>query len=168
MREFDLSNYLKLISLSDTEAVGSPLTNPIDRENSRVLVWRWIEGGPCVALMVLSEKYLTFVSELTLDRIRDPKLVFEPHRKRSRVRGEPLGSGCKVGLQEALKLEDRLIVESDVINVVDRQSLRLQTVLGRVLRKLWVMLLPGPPLLLRGGDDLPVSNETSRAIVIER
>jgi hypothetical protein len=79
-----------------------------------------------------------------------------------------LGSGRKIGLQEALKLEDGLIVESDVINVVDRQSLRLQTVLGRVFGKFGIMLLSSEPLLLGGGNDLSISNETRRAIVIER
>ena len=69
--------------------------------------------------------------------------------------------------QYALELDERLLVEADVIEIVDEQLALVQTIANRIDGEALVVLLAGEPLLGRGGDDLTVANQAGRGVVVE-
>src|SRR5439155_12038390 len=80
----------------------------------------------------------------------------------------PVGREGQVRLQEPFELDQRLVVEGDIAQVGEGDATFPETVLDRLRREPGIVLLPGETLLLRGGHDRTVSNETGRAIVVKR
>ena len=96
------------------------------------------------------------------------QLLLEPHRQRHAERGEAPGRERQIGLEQALELQERLVVERDVVDPVEIGAAFAQAILDRVLGEGGIVLLAREPLLLRGGDELAVGDQRSRAVVIER
>src|SRR6266849_6201757 len=74
----------------------------------------------------------------------------------------------EVGLQDALELEQRFVVEADVFEVRGGDPGCPQAVRRRVGRKVSVALAPREPLLLGRGDDLAVPQQRRGAVVVKR
>jgi len=64
-------------------------------------------------------------------------------------------------LEDALELEERLVVERDVVEILCRDVPVVEAELDRVLREPRVMLPAGKALLLRGGQDFAVAHEVA-------
>src|SRR6185503_14504901 len=64
------------------------------------------------------------------------------------------------------ELQERLVVEGDVIDVGEPDAALRQAVADGILRKARVVLLAREALLLRGGDDAAVLQQSGGAVVI--
>jgi hypothetical protein len=96
------------------------------------------------------------------------QLLLEPHRHRHAERGEALGRERQIGLEQTLELQERLVVEGDVIDLVEPDAALGQAVLDRFLGKARIVLLAREPLFLGGGEKLAVGDQRGRAVVVER
>ena len=92
-----------------------------------------------------------------------------PERAGLEERGEAARRGAEIGLEHALELEQRLVVEADGLEVVRRRCRPpRQAVVDGVGREARVALLAREALLLRRGDDLAVAQQARGAVVVER
>ena len=62
----------------------------------------------------------------------------------------------QIGLDETVELQQRLVVEDDVVELLDLEAGLLQAVVRRVRREAVVVLDAREALFLRGGDDVAV------------
>src|SRR5262249_35638874 len=106
--------------------------------------------------------------QLALEQRLLEKLLPKPHRDRHREGLQAPGSEREIRFQEPLELEERLVVEHDVVDRVQVYSRLAQAVLDGMARKARVVLLSGKALFLGGSRDLAVSDERGGAVVIER
>src|SRR5262249_42971693 len=79
------------------------------------------------------------------------------------ARGDP-----QVLLDEPLELEQRLVVEADIVDVADADAALAQAVGDGMVGEPGVVLLASEALLLRRGDDVAVAREAGRRVVVER
>ena len=72
-----------------------------------------------------------------------------------------------ISLEDALELEERLVVEADEVDLVDGDPLGVETERDGVARERRVALHAREPLLLGSGDDGAVLEQAGGAVVIE-
>ncbi len=76
-------------------------------------------------------------------------------------------STVSICLQDALELEERLVVEADVREVTGLDPGRLQAAINGVPGERCVTFLTGQPLCLRRGHDVAVGQDAGSAIMVE-
>ena len=75
---------------------------------------------------------------------------------------KPAGREGQIGLQQPLELQQRLVVEADVVEIARASRPGLgQAVVDGVLRKPGVVLLAGEAFFLGGGDDPAVDDQAA-------
>src|SRR5580704_12053311 len=95
------------------------------------------------------------------------QLLLQPQRHGHTERVEAARRVGEVGLEQTLELQERLVVESDVVDVGQLDAGRVQAVLHSVLREARIVLLAGEALLLRGADEMAVLDQRRRAVMVE-
>jgi hypothetical protein len=75
---------------------------------------------------------------------------------------------AKVRLENALELEQRLVVEADMGEILNADSRRLEAELDGALREARIALLSGKAFFLRSRNDLAVPEQARGAVVVER
>ncbi len=81
---------------------------------------------------------------------------------------KPRGAKREIGFEQALELQERLVVEDDVVDVVELDAgLRRGNTAIALCGKAGIVLLAREALLLRGRDDLAVLDQRRGAVVIE-
>ena len=175
MREVQLLQHLQAVAAADPDAGGRPLADAVDGQHRGFLERRGEERARGVALMVLGEQELLLDvragaagDQMLAQQALLEQLLLEPHRQRHAERAEALGRERQVGLEQALELQKRLVVEGDPIDLVEVDPPFLQAVRERVLGEGGIVLLAREPLLLGGGDELAVHQQRGRAVVVER
>src|SRR6266852_5552979 len=83
--------------------------------------------------------------ELFLQQRLLKQLLPEPQRNGLGERGESARSESQVGLQEALELEERLVIEDDMVHLSEAASALSKAILDRMAREARVVLLPREP-----------------------
>ena len=73
----------------------------------------------------------------------------------------------QVGLENSLELQEGLVVETDVVELVRLQPCLLQAVADGVDRKAVVVLDAREALLLGGGHDLAIDDQSGSRVVVE-
>src|SRR4029450_5309473 len=73
----------------------------------------------------------------------------------------------EIGLEQALELQERLVVEGDVVDVLKLDVGLVEAVLHGVLREARIVLLAREALLLRGADEMAVLDQRGGAVMIE-
>jgi hypothetical protein len=96
------------------------------------------------------------------------ELVLHPHRQRGAERAEAARREGEVGLEQPLELEERLVVEGDVVDLGELRAGRFQAGADRLVREGRVVLLAREALFLRGGDHLAVAQQRRGAVVVVR
>ncbi len=175
MREVDLLHHLELVVAADRNRRRRPLADAIHGENQRLLERRRIECRRAVALMMLGKQQPLLPVVAGLDRLELvgqehllEQLFLEPHRQRHAERLEAARREREVGLEQPLELQERLVVEYDVVDGVELDAGLGEAIVHGVLRIARVMLLAGEALLLRRRDDLAVLDQRGCAVVVER
>ena len=79
---------------------------------------------------------------------------------------EPARPVREVGLEQAVELEERLVVEADVVQVFRPEAPFPEAVFHRPGRELGIVLPAREPLFLGGGHDLSVDDQRRGRIVI--
>jgi hypothetical protein len=116
--------------------------------------------------VVLRVEDRTLVAEALTKLLFHVQLLLHPQRARHHERAEPLRHHAQIRLEDALELEQRLVVEADVVQILRLDARRLQAVLHRARREIRISLLPGEPLLRAGSDDLAVLHQGGGAVVV--
>jgi hypothetical protein len=138
-----------------------------------------------VALVVIAEKNLPietfaeppriFVSggagdfgQFRANHVGEPELFLQPERHCTNERGKSLRRVIDVRLEQAFELQQRLVIEADIVDVANRET-RLAQAIRRGLRgETMVVLHAGKPFLLRGRDDVTVDDQARGRVVVER
>ena len=95
------------------------------------------------------------------------ELGLEPERHGHHERPEAARRIGQVGFHQPVELQERLVVEHDVIQLLGGQSGFLQAVVHRVLREVVVVLDAGEAFLLGRRHDLAVFHHSSGAVVVK-
>ena len=101
------------------------------------------------------------------DQVLLEQLLLDPDRQGVPERREATRREGEVGLEQALELQERLVVEGDVIDVLGRDSGRLEAIARGVDREAGIVLLAREAFLLRRCDDLSIHHQRRRRVVIE-
>jgi hypothetical protein len=83
-------------------------------------------------------------------------------------RREAPGCDGEVSLEDAIELEERLVIEGDAVERVHGDARLAQTSPDGVVREAGVVLHPAEALLLRGGHDLSIAQQARRGVVVVR
>jgi hypothetical protein len=166
VREPRLLEELDLGAPAAADSGRGPLPHTVHGDDRGLLERRHQEGAGRVGEVVLDHEHLALVAQLLLDGLRDPHLLAQPQGNRLQERRQRAGERRQVGEQNALELEQRLVVEADVVHLVDGDAGVLETVLDRVEGKILVVADARETLLLRGGDDLPVLEQAGGRVVV--
>jgi hypothetical protein len=96
------------------------------------------------------------------------ELLLEPQRKAHHEQLEAPRRVGDIGLEQAIELEQRLVVEGDVVEIILADAPFAEAVGDRVLREPVVVLLAREALFLGGGDDPTVLHQAGGAVVVVR
>ena len=107
------------------------------------------------------------IAELPPQLSVDIDLVLDPKRTGHRERSEASRSGCKIGVEDALKLQQRLVVEAHVLHIVNVDAGALEAEGDSIRRKTGIALPARETLLLRRRYDGAVTQQAGSTIVIE-
>jgi hypothetical protein len=119
-----------------------------------------------VGFVVLGVEQLAGVAQLVPQLPVQVELVFDPEGAGHEEGLEACRRDPQIGLQDALELEQRLVVEPDVSQIPNLDSRLRQTVRHSLSREGGIPLLPGKPFLLGRGHDLAVPEQTCGAVVV--
>src|SRR6266436_827922 len=127
-----------------------------------------------MALVVLGKEQPVFpveilhpALELAFDQVLLKEFLLEPQGHRHSEGSEPARREGKVRLEQPLELEKRLIIESNVGDLIETACLG-QAILDGIAGKTGVLFLAREALFLRGGGDVAINDERSRAVVVKR
>src|SRR5580700_2439566 len=96
------------------------------------------------------------------------QFLLEPQRHGHKKRLEADRCIGEISLEQPLKLEERLVVKSDIVELIGPQAGFAQAEVDRLLRKAFVMFLPREALFLSGCDDLSIDDQGRGRVVVER
>ena len=181
MRKVDFLQHGEVMPLAEAEGRGRPFADTVDGQHRRRLEGRGVKGAGRMALMMLGKQQSALevlhldpgvgvcgdLFQLLAQEAFLEQLLLHPDRHGGAERLEAFRREGEIGLQEALELQERLVVERDMVDLGQRQPAFRQAVAHRLVRKAAVMLDPGEALLLRRRDDPAVHHQGGRAVVIK-
>ncbi len=161
-----------------------PLADAVDGDDGRLLERRGVEGGGRVRLVVVAEHDLPRerlrqlprglrvvglleIRQFAPDRVANPELLLHPEGDGLDERAPALRGVVEIGVEQAVELGERLLVEADQRQVGRCEAGFAQAVAARVGGEPGVVLRPGEALLLRRGHDLAVDDEAGCRVVVE-
>ena len=127
-----------------------------------------------MAQVVLGEQELVSPIEARVERLAARRAAgASGTASRSATAASPCGtSGSprregEIGFEQALELEERLVVEDDESTSLEAMPPSAQAIGDGVCGKAGIVLLAREALLLRGGDDCAIHDERGGAVVVE-
>ena len=127
-----------------------------------------------MGMMVMAKQNLFFFNGAQPERLQLlqyeaflKNLFLDPNRYGLDERAEAPWRECQIGFQKPVKGQQRLVVKSDVIDVIERQSALVQAIGGGQAGKFGVMLDPVEALFLRSRDNLAVLDQGGGAVVVK-
>src|SRR5436305_3743686 len=148
MGKMDLLGQSEITAVADASRRSCPFAGPVKRKHRGRFERRGIECRCRMAEMVLSEKDLFWVGELVVDlrelvaqQVLLKQLLADPDRHRLSERSETLRREGEVGFQQPLEFEERLVIESDVVDATILSIDLLKTPAGRVGGEARIVLL---------------------------
>src|SRR2546427_9318402 len=166
---------LETVPLPDRGRRGRPLAHAVHREHDGLSERRREERTRRMAEMVLAEEQLLVpdpvasdFAELFEQQVLEEKLLPQPQGDRHTEGPEPARREGQVGLEQALELEEGLVVEDDAVNTAQPEPGLAHAVADRVSGKPGIVLLAREALFLRRSDDMAVFDQRGRAVVVER
>jgi hypothetical protein len=86
------------------------------------------------------------------------ELLTEPKRNSHLERPETPGCEGDISFQEALKLQEGLVIKHDVVNLIGTHTFLGEAIVNSMRRKTSVVLLPAEALLLCCGNNLTIAD----------
>ena len=158
-----------IVAASYAHGGGGPLPNAVHGENRGLFEGRRKKRTCRMRLVVLGVPDFPLVSsQCPADVPLHKELLLHPQRTGHAERSEALRGDTQVGFENALELEQRLVVEADVREVGGLDARRRETMGDGLTGKRGVSLLATEALFLRRGHDLAVGQQARRTVVIER
>ena len=173
VRETQLLEKLYAVSVAASHRAGRPLAHPVQGQNGRLLKRRRIEGARRMRLVMFREKHFGNGRDAAgfqgiLDLKRNPQFLLQPDGHGHHEGLQPTRRDGKIRFQDARELVDGLVVKRHGIQIPIANPTLGQAVLHGVDRESRIVFLAGKPLLLGRGDNLAVTNQRRRGIVVER
>src|SRR5688572_954039 len=97
----------------------------------------------------------------------DVQLVLDPEWTGPEERANAARRNTEIGFENALELEQGLVVEPDVVEIASCNLSLAQAEVDGVTREAGIALHAREALLLHGGDDFAVAHEARRTVVVE-
>ncbi len=170
----NLARHLDLVADAEAERCRHPFADAVHRQDCGAFERRRIERARRMALMVLGEEQLAFPVEVGRKALQFldqqaflEQLFLQQDRNRHRERLEAPRRERDVGFEQALELQERLVVERHLVDGVGRRSCGFEAIADRVVRKIGIVLAARETLFLRRGHDLAVADERRGAVVVE-
>ena len=159
---------LELAASADADGGRRPLTNAVHGQNCSLFERGREEGARRMRLVVLGIEKVAFVAAQRIpQRAIGVEFLLDPERPSLEEGAEALGSGADVRLEDALELEQRLVVEADERKVLRPDAALLQAELDGAGGEVGVSLLAREPLLRGRRDDPAILYEAGGAVVVE-
>src|SRR5262245_38865768 len=111
---------------------------------------------------------LVDVVQLAPQHVLLEELLRHPHRQRLAKRREATWHERHVRLEQALELEKGLVIEYNVVDPLLGRFCLGKTPANSIRWETGIMLFAREALLLRGGNDVAVTNQRGCTVVIER
>ena len=105
--------------------------------------------------------------QLLTDQVLHPQLVQQPGRHGVAEDLPRLRHHLHGGRQDALELDERLLVEDDVVEILGSDAGRFQAVADGQAREIGVVFLAAEAFLFGGRDQLAVVNQRRGGVVVE-
>ena len=135
MGEVQFLSHLQMIAAPEADRRGRPLANSVHGEDHRLVEQRRKERGCRVALVVFREQELAFpikvgieCAQLVAQQLLLEQLLFQPERDRHAKGAKALGRKRQIGFEQPLKLEERLVVKCDVVDLAKRDAALAQAI----------------------------------------
>ena len=169
MGKADFGAQLDPVAPPDSPAGCRPLPHPIHRENGCLLERAGKKGARRMRLVVAAKINRSGVvaAQTLVDFSRQVQLGLQPLRHGPKKGEEPAGGNGEVSLEQALELQQWLLVENHRIQITVRDSAGFEAIANRAFRKPLIVLLPRKSFLLSCGHNLPVAHQRGRAVVVE-
>ena len=170
VRESQLVRQRDPVRVSDAVAGRGPFSDTVQCQNRGVLKRRGEERTGGVRLVVLGEGDALAIGapESAPDLPGQVQLLREPLRHCVHERPEAARRVGQVGLEQALELQERLVVEPHIVEVRRLDARLGETAGDGVGREPGIVLRAREALLLRRRDDTAIDEECRRRVVIER
>ena len=137
----DLPLHLQRIAAAHPDGCRRPFADPVHRQDQGVLERRGEEGRGGMAQMVLGEEELALPVEILLDLLQMilqqrflEQLLPQPERNRHAEAVEAPRRERQIGFQQALELQERLVIEGHVVDIAERDARLLQAERDGILR----------------------------------
>src|SRR5262249_47591087 len=147
VRKVDLLRHLEPVAQAETDRGRRPFSDDVHGEDGGSFERRREEGARGVALVVLGEEEpfgvepaLAKARKLMLKEILLEQFLPQPEGDRHRERAEAPRRKGQVRLQQAIELDEWLVIERDVVHLVERDASVLEAVGRRVAREASVVL----------------------------
>src|SRR5208283_713094 len=95
------------------------------------------------------------------------EFLLQPQRDGHLERAQTARREGDIGLEQTLELQERLVIEDDVVHLIETHAFLGQTIVDGMGGKAGVVLFTAESLLLRGGDNLAVADPGSRAVMVK-
>src|SRR5260221_7258357 len=103
------------VFLPDSPRRRRPLADAVHGEEGRLAERRGKECRTRVRLVVLGEDYWPLVVELARNEVGHPQFLIEPDRHGLDERGQPARTEGEMRLEDALELDERLVLEGNAV-----------------------------------------------------
>src|SRR5947207_12408540 len=122
-----------------------------------------------LALLLRAPVVLSTVGpgHLGANEIGHPQFFFHPEGYRFEERSKPGGSVIKISFQQAIEFQQRLVIETHIVQLVGANAGLFEAVASGVNGKVVIVLDARETLFLGGSNNLAIDDKTCRRIVIE-
>ncbi len=167
MRVANLVGHLEVDAAPDAERGAGPFSNTVGGDDRGLVERRWKVGAGGVRKVVLAEENLAVEAQRLTDLAAHPQFLAEPALQC--VDEGATGSRIRRGVagHDALELEQRLLVEDDVIEVVRLEAARFEAVIRGLDGQSGVVLDAAETLFLGRCDQIAVAQQASARVVVE-
>ena len=169
VREPQFVRQREAIALAVAVGRRRPFADAVERQDRGLLERRRKERARRVRLVMLAVENASLVlaGQLTPQLAIEEQLLLDPHRHRLAERRKAARRERQVGLDQPIELEERLVVEGDVVDRIERQPGLCQAIVDGMRGKPRVMLLAAESFLLGGSDDVAIDDERGGRVVVE-
>ena len=175
VREMDLLLDFQAVAPADRRRGRRPLAHAVHGEHDGLVKRRREKRARRMAQVVLAEEQLfvppaaaRYLPQLLHEQVFQKQLLPQPQRDRHAEGPVASRREAQIGLEQALELHERLVVEHHSVEIPQRDAALGQAVADGVKREARVVLLARKALFLRGGDDAAVLKQRCGAVVVER
>src|SRR5262245_18515334 len=105
-------------------------------------------------------------NEFLLYQLFEQQPLLQPNRHRGQERADAPGREAKIGLNQPLEFQQRLVIERDVPEFGERDARLAQTIRDGVAGETRIVLLSGETLLLCRCDENPIAYDAGGAVMV--